>query len=200
MCFFSFRLESKNFSCWINFFVLWSIKMSHWKTLICRRALELCFALINKTNIANMSKEILIFLETAEQEFKAECASKMYVATERFSPSLIWHLDTMISVLKLAGKHVPDEVVSAVIQLISSHPDLQAYASVQLFRVTQSESIINAQPLLQVVFWCVGEFGDLLVNGTEDPMPKKVCRILSGLDVFALCPRMIVLRMKRMLF
>lgn len=63
--------------------------------------MELCFALINKTNITNMSKEIMIFLETADPEFKSECASKMYIATERFSPSFVWHSDTMISVLKL---------------------------------------------------------------------------------------------------
>lgn len=63
--------------------------------------MELTFALMNKTNITNMSKEILIFLETADPEFKSECASKMYIATERFSPSYVWHLDTMISVLRL---------------------------------------------------------------------------------------------------
>lgn len=48
-----------------------------------------------------MSKEIMIFLETADPEFKSECASKMYIATEKFSPSFVWHSNTMINVLKL---------------------------------------------------------------------------------------------------
>jgi hypothetical protein len=50
-----------------------------------------------------MSNHILSFLESADPEFKSECASKMYIAAERFSPDLIWHLDTMINVLKLVS-------------------------------------------------------------------------------------------------
>ena len=132
-----------------------------------KRAMELCFALINQTNITNMIKEILIFLETADPEFKSECASKMYVATEKYSPNFMWHLDTMIKVLKLAGNYVPDEVVSCMIQLISSHSELQQYAAVQLYRAAQTD-VVNAQPLLQVAFWTVGEFGDLLMQANEE--------------------------------
>ncbi|GMS96845.1 hypothetical protein PENTCL1PPCAC_19020 [Pristionchus entomophagus] len=127
-----------------------------------RRAIELSFALINQTNIVSMTTEILIFLETAEKEFKAVCASKMYIAAERYSPSSDWHLDTMITVLRLAGDDVPHEVVSSIIQLISSHSELQHYAVGALFRAAAADRS-NAQPLLQVAFWTIGEFGDLLL-------------------------------------
>ena len=48
-----------------------------------------------------------------------------------------------------AGNYVPDEVVSCMIQLISSHSELQQYAAAQLYRAAQTD-VVNAQPLLQV--------------------------------------------------
>lgn len=144
-----------------------------------KRAMELCFALMNRTNIAIMTKEVLIFLETADAEFKSECASKMYIATERFSPNHEWHLDTMITVLRLAGKYVPDEVVSCMIQMISANERLQSYAVSQLYHAAQRDAI-NAQPLLQVAFWTIGEFGDLLLQPTDvDSTPVSESDVVS---------------------
>ncbi|KAF1769661.1 hypothetical protein GCK72_001478 [Caenorhabditis remanei] len=144
-----------------------------------KRAMELCFALMNRTNIAIMTKEVLIFLETADAEFKSECASRMYIATERFSPNHEWHLDTMITVLRLAGKYVPDEVVSCMIQMISANDQLQSYAVSQLYHAAQRDAI-NAQPLLQVAFWTIGEFGDLLLQPTDvDSTPISESDVIS---------------------
>jgi AP-1 complex subunit gamma-1 len=47
------------------------------------RAMELCFALINSTNIRTMTKEMLEFLGTCESEFKADCTSNMFLVMER---------------------------------------------------------------------------------------------------------------------
>lgn len=55
-----------------------------------RRAMELCFALTNQTNIRSMTKELLLFLETADPEFKGQCSSKMYIATERLLIKACW--------------------------------------------------------------------------------------------------------------
>lgn len=63
-----------------------------------------------------------------------------------------------------AGNHVPDDVVSSTIQLISETRSEQAYAVGELWRHL-SVAQLEFQPVIQVATWCIGEFGDLLLNG-----------------------------------
>lgn len=132
-----------------------------------KRAMELCFALINGNNIRTMMKELLLFLEKAESEFKATCSSKCVYAAERYAPNVRWHIDTLLKVVEAAGNHVPDDVVSSTIQLISETRGEQAYAVGELWRHL-SVAQLEYQPLIQVATWCIGEFGDLLLNGQAD--------------------------------
>lgn len=64
-----------------------------------RRAMELCFALINHANVRTMMKELITFLENAEPEFKAVCSSKCVTSAEQFSPNTRWHIDTLLKVI-----------------------------------------------------------------------------------------------------
>jgi AP-1 complex subunit gamma-1 len=128
-----------------------------------RRAMELCFALINSNNIRTMINEMLTFLATCEQEFKADCTSNMFLAMEKFSPSKRWHVDQMIKVLTTAGNSVRDDIVSSLIGIISSSPDLHGYTAKQLYKMIRHD--ITQQPLVQVASWTLGEFGDLFING-----------------------------------
>ncbi|XP_021703587.1 AP-1 complex subunit gamma-1 isoform X2 [Aedes aegypti] len=132
-----------------------------------RRAMELSFALINSQNIRAMSKELLIFLEKADAEFKAQCSSRMVHVAERYATSIRWRLDTLLSVLIAAGNYVRDDVVSSTIQLIlNSPPEEQAYIGLRLWDSLHNitNSFEDKQPLLQVAVWTIGEYGDLVLS------------------------------------
>lgn len=66
-----------------------------------RRALELSYALINEQNIRVMTRELLAFLEVADNEFKLGMTTQISLAAERFAPNKRWHIDTFLRVLKL---------------------------------------------------------------------------------------------------
>ncbi|VVC33779.1 Hypothetical protein CINCED_3A007376 [Cinara cedri] len=133
-----------------------------------RRALELSIALINSHNVLTMTKELLTFLETSEPEFKAQCSSSIVLAAEKFAPNTRWHLDTLIKVLVAAGNYVRDDVVSSTIQLVSeSGAQHGGYMASKLW-VELEKDTSDKQPLIQVSTWTIGEFGDMLLQQSDD--------------------------------
>ncbi|PNF30357.1 AP-1 complex subunit gamma-1 [Cryptotermes secundus] len=153
-----------------------------------RRALELSFALVNSNNIRTMMKELLVFLEKADPEFKAQCSSSIVLAAERFAPNKRWHLDTLLKVLVAAGNYVRDDVVSCTIQLVSESTSQQGYIVEQLWHALERDTM-DRQPLTQVATWCIGEYGDLLIYGpsTSEDNPIRV----SEDDVIAVYQRLL---------
>lgn len=138
-----------------------------------RRALELSFALVNSSNVRGMMKELQHFLETCQPELKADCTSGMFLAAEKFAPSKRWHIDTIMQVLTTAGAYVRDDAVSNLIHLISCASELHGYTVLKLYAAIQGD--ISQQPLVQVASWCIGEYGDQLLQGTcEESEPVEV--------------------------
>ncbi|XP_043935483.1 AP-1 complex subunit gamma-1 [Protopterus annectens] len=138
-----------------------------------RRAMELSFALVNGNNIRGMMKELLYFLDSCDPEFKADCASGIFLAAEKYAPSKRWHIDTIMRVLTTAGSYVRDDSVPNLIQLITNSVEMHAYTVQRLYRATQED--ISQQPLVQVASWCMGEYGELLVSGQcEEDEPIQV--------------------------
>jgi AP-1 complex subunit gamma-1 len=68
-----------------------------------RRALELSYALINEQNVRILVRELLAFLEVADDEFKLGMTTQIALAAERFAPNKRWHIDTVLRVLKLVS-------------------------------------------------------------------------------------------------
>ncbi|XP_069740877.1 AP-1 complex subunit gamma-1-like isoform X2 [Narcine bancroftii] len=138
-----------------------------------RRAMDLCFALVNGSNVRGMMKELLYFLDHCDQEFKADCASGIFLAAEKYAPNKRWHIDTIMRVLTTAGSYVRDDSVPLLIQLISNANSLHAYIVQKLYQAIRVD--ISQQPLVQVAVWCIGEYGDLLLTGEfEEETPVQV--------------------------
>ncbi len=53
-----------------------------------------------------------------------------------------------------AGNSVRDDIVSSLIGIISSSPDLHGYTAEQLYKTIRND--ITQQPLVQVASWTLG--------------------------------------------
>ncbi|XP_044488303.1 AP-1 complex subunit gamma-2-like [Mangifera indica] len=138
-----------------------------------KRALELVYLLISESNVKPLTKELIDYLEVSDQEFKGDLTAKICSIVERFSPEKIWYIDQMLKVLSEAGNFVKDEVWHALIVVISNASDLHGYTVRALFRAFQTSA--EQECLVRVAVWCIGEYGDMLVNSVgmldiEDPI------------------------------
>ncbi|UZJ54989.1 hypothetical protein CBS101457_004309 [Exobasidium rhododendri] len=128
-----------------------------------RRALELSYALINESNVRVLTRELLAFLEVADNEFKLGLTTQICLAAERFAPNKRWHLDTMLRVLRLAGNYVREEVLSSTVRLVCHTPELQLYTTQRLYAALHRD--FSQESLTLAAVWVIGEFGEILLQG-----------------------------------
>lgn len=127
-----------------------------------KRALDVSCALIGPDNVKTMTKELLNFLLTAEDDFKEDLVMKICMAVDRYPPNKRWQVDAFIKVLCLAGNFVQCEVRDSFLQTISCSTELQRYAATKLYYALANNS--NQRRLVEASLWTIGEFADLLVD------------------------------------
>ncbi|KAJ7890680.1 adaptin N terminal region-domain-containing protein [Mycena olivaceomarginata] len=139
-----------------------------------RRALELSYALINQDNVRVLVRELLAFLEVADDEFKLGMTTQISLAAERFAPNKRWHIDTVLRFLRLAGNFVREEILSAFIRLVAHTPELQAYTASRLYVALTSD--ISQESLTLAATWIIGEYSDVLLEGgiVDEDSQKQV--------------------------
>ncbi|KAM3419367.1 AP-1 complex subunit gamma [Cercospora zeina] len=140
-----------------------------------RRALDLSFTLINESNVRVLVRELLAFLEVADNEFKPIMTSQIGIAADRFAPNKRWHVETMLRVLKLAGNYIKEQILASFVRLIATTPDLQTYCAQKLYTALRDD--ISQEGLNLAGAWVIGEYGDALLRGgsyEEEELVKEV--------------------------
>lgn len=149
-----------------------------------RRALDLSFTLINAGNVSLLIRELLAFLEVADNEFKPIMTSQIGVAADRYAPNKRWHVDTMLRVLKLAGNYVKEQILSSFVRLIATSPDQQTYCAQKLYASLKED--ISQEGLTLAASWVIGEYGDALLRGGGYEEAELVHRVKESeiVDLF----------------
>ncbi|KAK5069713.1 clathrin associated protein complex large subunit [Lithohypha guttulata] len=140
-----------------------------------RRALDLSFTLIREDNVRVLIRELLAFLEVADTEFKPVMTTQIGIAADRYAPSKRWHIDTLLRIVKLAGNHVKEQILSSFVRLIATTPDLQTYSVQKLYAALKAD--ITQEALTLAATWSMGEYGDALLRGgsyEEEELVKEV--------------------------
>eukprot|EP00536_Pseudo-nitzschia_multiseries_P012397 jgi/Psemu1/208475/e_gw1.471.45.1 len=129
-----------------------------------QRALELIYYMVNRDNVESLTAELLNYLVLCPREHRRDICTRIFRVVEKFSPDDRWRVDTLITMLTIAGREASRDVQSASIIYISrSPPDIHAYATHKLVKAIRDDDGTQ-RGLLVVGIWCIGEYGDLLLN------------------------------------
>lgn len=144
------------------------------------RALELIYHLVNHENVESLTAELLNYLVLCPREHRGDICIRILRVVERYSPNDRWRVDTLITMLTIAGRESTRDVLSACAVYISrASEDIHAYATHKLLKAIRDDDGTQ-RGLLSVGIWCIGEYGDLLLNPYSYAAPSEVGK--DGMD------------------
>ncbi|KAK7386893.1 hypothetical protein VNO78_27252 [Psophocarpus tetragonolobus] len=151
-----------------------------------KRALELVCILVNETNVKALTKVLVDYLKVSDPDFRADLTAKICSIVSKFSPEKIWYIDQMLKVLSEAGNFVKDEVWHALIVVISNASELHGYTVRALYKAFQMSA--EQETLVRVAMWCIGEYGDILINNVgmldvEDPVTVTESDVVDVVEI-----------------
>jgi AP-1 complex subunit gamma-1 len=137
-----------------------------------QRALELIYHLVNSSNVEALTAELLNYLVLCPREHRSDICTRILRVVDKYSPSDRWRVDTLITMLTIAGREcAPDVQSSTAIYISRSSEDLRAYSTHKLLKALRDDDG-SQRGLLNVGIWCIGEYGDLLLRDySYDPPP-----------------------------
>lgn len=147
-----------------------------------QRAVDLLYAMCDKNNAEEIVAEMLTYLETADYSIKEEMVLKVAILAEKFATDYSWYMDTILTLIRIAGDYVSEEVWYRVIQIVINRDDIQGYAAKTVFEALQSPSC--HENMVRVGGYILGEFGNLIAG---DPRSSPMVQFQLLHSKFPLC-------------
>ncbi|CAB3986805.1 AP-2 complex subunit alpha [Paramuricea clavata] len=127
-----------------------------------QRAADLLYAMCDKSNAEEIVSEMIVYLEHADYSIREEMVLKVAILAEKYATDYEWYVDTILSLIRVAGDFVSEEVWFRVIQVVINRDDIQGYAAKTVFEALQSPTC--HENMIRVGGYILGEFGNLIAG------------------------------------
>ncbi|CAH1787764.1 unnamed protein product [Owenia fusiformis] len=147
-----------------------------------QRAVDLLYAMCDRTNAQEIVAEMLAYLETADYSIREEMVLKVAILAEKYAVDYTWFVDTILNLIRVAGDYVSEEVWYRVIQIVINRDDVQGYAAKTVFEALQAPAC--HENMVKVGGYILGEFGNLIAG---DPRSSPLVQFQLLHSKFHLC-------------
>ncbi|XP_026946096.1 AP-2 complex subunit alpha-2 isoform X3 [Sagmatias obliquidens] len=147
-----------------------------------QRAVDLLYAMCDRSNAQQIVAEMLSYLETADYSIREEIVLKVAILAEKYAVDYTWYVDTILNLIRIAGDYVSEEVWYRVIQIVVNRDDVQGYAAKTVFEALQAPAC--HENLVKVGGYILGEFGNLIAG---DPRSSPLTQFHLLHSKFHLC-------------
>ncbi|XP_008281653.1 AP-2 complex subunit alpha-2 isoform X1 [Stegastes partitus] len=130
-----------------------------------QRAVDLLYAMCDRSNAKQIVAEMLSYLETADYSIREEIVLKVAILAEKYAVDYTWYVDTVLNLIRVAGDYVSEEVWYRVIQIVINRDDVQGYAAKTVFEALQAPAC--HENLVKVGGYILGEFGNLIAGDSR---------------------------------
>ncbi|EFX80034.1 hypothetical protein DAPPUDRAFT_212220 [Daphnia pulex] len=142
-----------------------------------QRAVDLLYAMCDKSNAEEIVQEMLNYLETADYSIREEMVLKVAILAEKYATDYTWYVDVILNLIRIAGDYVSDEVWFRVIQIVINRDDVQGYAAKTVFEALQAPAC--HENMVKVGSYVLGEFGNLIA-GDQRSSPAVQFQLLHS--------------------
>ncbi|KAG7153994.1 AP-2 complex subunit alpha-like [Homarus americanus] len=130
-----------------------------------QRAVDLLYAMCDRSNAEEIVQEMLNYLETADYSIREEMVLKVAILAEKYAQDYTWYVDVILNLIRIAGDYVSEEVWYRVIQIVVNREDVQGYAAKTVFEALQAPAC--HENMVKVGGYILGEFGNLIAGDSR---------------------------------
>ncbi|KAL1493069.1 hypothetical protein ABEB36_011204 [Hypothenemus hampei] len=156
--------------------VILSMKMEK-DVSVRQQAVDLLYAMCDKSNAEEIVQEMLNYLETADYSIREEMVLKVAILAEKYATDYTWYVDVILNLIRIAGDYVSEEVWYRVIQIVINRDEVQGYAAKTVFEALQAPAC--HENMVKVGGYILGEFGNLIA-GDQRSSPSVQFQLLHS--------------------